>query len=505
MALTRQIKAQVTVFATIAVAAIAAVFFGYLHVQNTYFGLDRYTVTVQLAQAVGLYEGGNVTYRGVTVGRVQDVRLTRAGAEAVLRMDSKFDIPATALTAEVHSVSAIGEQYVALTPHSRTGPNLKNGDVIPVDHTHVPPGINSLLAATNRGLQAIPRDNLKTVVDEGYVAVGGLGPELSRLLKGTTSLAIDARKNLNSLTTLIDDSKPVLDSQTASSNSVQAWAANLATITKQLQTNDASVQGVIQNGAPAAEETRQLLDRLQPTLPIVLANLVSVDKVGVAYRDDLEQILVLLPTETAGGQATLLPQWNTKQSYNGLNLSFNLNLNLPPACMTGYLPITQMRSPSFEDHPDRPKDDLYCRIPQDAALNVRGARNYPCETRPGKRAPTVKLCESDQEYIPLNEGYNWKGDPNSTLSGQDIPQTPPSAPPAVAARGQQPPGAASTAAATAQPSPGTAPPPIAVAEYDPATGTYFGPDGQEYKQTDLARPSDQEQTWQQMLMPPTAK
>jgi phospholipid/cholesterol/gamma-HCH transport system substrate-binding protein len=490
MALTRQIKTQVTVFAVVAIVAITTLFLGYLHVQNTYLGIGRYTVTVHLTEAGGLYEGGNVTYRGVTVGRVQDVRLTKTGAEAVLRMNSNFDIPATALTADVHSVSAIGEQYVALTPHSLTGPNLKDGDVIPADRTHVPPGINSLLAATNRGLNAIPRDNLKTVVDEGYVAVGGLGPELSRLLKGTTNLAIDARKNLDSLTTLIDESKPVLDSQIESSNSVQAWAANLASITKQLQTNDASVQGVIQKGGPAADETRQLFDRLQPTLPIVLANLVSVGKVGVTYRDDLEQILVLLPVETAAGQAELLPQVNTKQSYNGLNLSFNLNLNLPPACLTGYLPATQMRSPTFEDHPDRPKDDLYCRIPQDAALNARGARNYPCETRPGKRAPTVKMCESDEEYIPLNEGYNWKGDPNATVSGQDIPQPPP--------------GTASTAAATVQPPP-RAPPPIAVAEYDPATGTYFGPDGQQYKQTDLTRPSDQEQTWQQMLMPPPAK
>ena len=53
-------------------------------------------------------------------------------------------------------------------------------------------------------------------------------------------------------------------------------------------------------------------------------------------------------------------------------------------------------------------------------LNVRGARNLPCETRPGKRAPTVKMCESDETYVPLNDGYNWKGDPNRTYSGQAI-------------------------------------------------------------------------------------
>ncbi len=504
--LTRRIKIQLAVFVAIALGAISAVFFGYLQVQNSFFDIDRYTVTVQLPRAGGLYAGGNVTYRGVTVGRVQEVRLTNTGAEAVLQMNSDFHIPATDLAAEVHSVSAVGEQYLALTPHGRTGPTLKNGDVIPVSRSSVPPDINSLVAAANRGLQAIPHDNLKTVVDESYTAFGGLGPELSRLLNGTTSLAIDARKNLDSLTTLIDESKPLLDSQTESSDAVQAWASNLANVTRQLQTNDAGVRGVLTKGAPAAEETRQLFDRLQPTLPIVLANLVSVGEVGVAYRADLEQLLVVLPAATSGGLATILPDRNIKSSYPGLNLSFNLNLNLPPACTTGYLPAQQMRSPTFEDHPDRPAGDLYCRIPQDAQLNVRGARNYPCETRPGKRAPTVKMCESDQEYVPLNEGYNWKGDPNSTLSGQDIPQLAAGAPAPGPAAG--PPASTtkpSTAAATSPPASASPPLPIAVAEYDPATGTYVGPDGQPYRQTDLVRPSDQEQTWQQMLTPPKAK
>jgi phospholipid/cholesterol/gamma-HCH transport system substrate-binding protein len=35
-------------------------------------------------------------------------------------------------------------------------------------------------------------------------------------VKGTTNLAIDARKNLDALTVLIDQSKPLLDSQTKS-------------------------------------------------------------------------------------------------------------------------------------------------------------------------------------------------------------------------------------------------------------------------------------------------
>jgi phospholipid/cholesterol/gamma-HCH transport system substrate-binding protein len=488
--LTKRTKIQLLVFAVVSLIAGTIMFFAYMQVPTVFFGVDRYSVTVQLPQAGGLYSGGNVTYRGVEIGRVQAVRLTQSGAEAVLQLDSDVHVPAD-LNAQVHSVSAVGEQYVELLPRTANGPSLKDGDVIPMDRTDVPPDINSLLEATNRGLSAIPRDNLKTVVDEGYVAFGGLGPDLSRLVKGTTDLAIDARKNLDAITGLIDQSKPVLDSQTASSDSVQAWAAHLATITSQLRNNDPAVAGLLRKGGPAADQTRQLLDRVNPTLPILLANLVSVGQVGVTYRDNLEGLLVELPQGAADIQAVGVPNRNTKQDYLGAYLSFNLNLGWPPACTTGFLPTQQQRAASFEDYPDPPRGDFYCRVPQDSMLNVRGAHNYPCETRPAKRAPTVKMCESEQEYVPLNDGWNWKGDPNATYSGQGVPQYRP---------GEEPPGQAPPA----QP-PGPPPPSIAAFQYDPATGMYVGPDGRVYTHAELTPSAVKEQSWQSMLMPPTKR
>jgi phospholipid/cholesterol/gamma-HCH transport system substrate-binding protein len=486
--LTRTIRIQLVVFAAVSLIAGAIMFFAYMQVPTVFFGVDRYSVTVELAQAGGLYPGGNVTYRGVEIGRVRDVRLTDTGAEAKLQMDSDIHVPAD-LDAQVHSVSAVGEQYVELLPRSAKGPSLKDGDVIPANRTYIPPDINSLLEATNRGLTAIPRGNVKTVVDEAYVALGGLGPDLSRLVSGTANLAIDARKDLDALTILIDQSKPLLDSQTKNSNSIQAWAAHLATITSQLRDNDSSVAGLLQQGAPALDQVRQLLDRLNPTLPIVLANLVSVGQVGVVYRDNLESLLVELPVGTSDMQAVLLPSRNTKQGYLGANLSFNLNLNYPPPCTTGFLPAQQQRSASLEDHPEPPHGDVYCRLPQDSMLNVRGARNYPCETRPGKRAATVKLCESDKAYVPLNNGFNWKGDPNATYSGQAVPQLRP---------GEEPPGQLPEPAP-----PGPPPPLIAALQYDSATGMYVGPDGRRYAPADLGRGATKERSWQSMLVPPT--
>ncbi|GAB4922742.1 hypothetical protein MAHJHV35_44340 [Mycobacterium avium subsp. hominissuis] len=48
--------------------------------------------------------------------------------------------------------------------------------------------------------------------------------------------------------------------------------------------------------------------------------------------------------------------------------------------------------------------DMYCKTAQNDPSTVRGARNYPCQEFPGKRAPTVQLCRDPKGYVPRPEG-----------------------------------------------------------------------------------------------------
>lgn len=461
--------------------------FNFMKLPATLFGIGEYKVTVDLPQSGGLYETSVVTYRGTDVGQVKSVGVTATGVRAVLAMRSGVKVPSD-VQASVHSRSAIGEQYIELTPqpgkedgqHSRM---LRDGDLITAGHVDVPVDIGRLLDMTNRALQAIPRDNLRTVIDETNRAVGGLGPELSRIVDGSTALAVAGGRTVDPLAALIDQAPPVLDSQVQTSGAIATWAGRTAALMAQFKAQDAAVRDLLTQGTSGIEEGRAMLDRVSPALPVLFANLVSLGDIAVVYRHDIEQLLVLLPQGIAAMAAIIVPSSNTKQEYRGAQLDFNLNLNLPPPCTTGYLPPAQRRSPASVDAPDRPAADLYCRVPQDSEFNVRGVRNIPCESKPWKRAPTVELCESDEDYVPLNEGYNWKGDPNATTSGQGVPQYPP---------GQDP---------RLPPPRGTAPPPapVAVATYDPASGEYIGPDGRRYTESDLAHP--RAKTWQSLLVP----
>jgi phospholipid/cholesterol/gamma-HCH transport system substrate-binding protein len=383
--LDRRIRIQLVIYAVITLVAGVAMAIGYIRLPEM-FGIGRYSVTVELPRAAGLFPRGNVTYRGTEVGRVTEVELTDAGVKAVLSLRSDVAIPSD-LDVEVHSVSSVGEQYVALVPRAGSTESLTNGDVIPMSRTSVPPDINGVVESLNSGLRAVPRENLKTVVDEGYIAVGGLGPELARLVQGSTTVIIDARKDLDAITALIDRSAPVLDSQANTSDAISAWAARLATVTDELRVHDDAVANLLEKGGPATDEGRQLFDRLRPTLPILMANLVSLADVAVAYQPNIEQTLVLLPQATAELQGASLSSRGTKQDYKGTHFDLNLNVNLPPPCTTGYLPAQQRRAAAAVDYPDMPAGDLYCRVPQDSDLQaVRGVRNTPCATVPGKRA-----------------------------------------------------------------------------------------------------------------------
>ena len=207
--------------------------------------------------------------------------------------------------------------------------------------------------------------------------------------------------------------------------------------------------------------------------------MVSLGDIAVAYRSDIEQLLVLFPQGTAVMSSIILPNSNTKQDYKGVYLDFNLNLNLPPPCNTGFLPVRQQRSPSEQDAPERPAGELYCRVPQESDLNVRGVRNIPCETVPGKRAPTVEMCKATSSTSHSMTVTTGRATPTRHCPARVCRSTGRGLIRACRHRRIR-----VRRSRLREPPPPVAPP-IAAVPYDPATGDYIGPDGKPYTQSNL--------------------
>ncbi|MGF2946835.1 MCE family protein, partial [Mycobacterium sp. Lab-001] len=160
--LTRMIKAQLVVLAGVAVAAVVVLVWYYLQIPSL-VGIGRYTVYAELPQSGGLYRTSNVTYRGITIGKVTAVDPTRRGARAAMSIDNRYQVPADA-SANVHSVSAVGEQFIDLVSNRNRGPFLRDGQTITT--TTVPSQIGPALDAANEGLAVLPKDKVASLLHE---------------------------------------------------------------------------------------------------------------------------------------------------------------------------------------------------------------------------------------------------------------------------------------------------------------------------------------------------
>jgi len=458
MILSGFVRFQLVAFALMSTVAMVVMLFSYMQIQ-TQLGVGRMVVSVDLPAAGGLYRFGNVTYRGAEVGRVVSVRLTSSGVRASLSIDSSVRIPAD-LQAQVRSMSAIGEQYVDLRPNTDSGPYLHDGSVITVDKTEVPQPVGPMLDELSNLIGSIPKDKLNSLTDELYRGLGGQRYELQSLIDTSSELAGDFSELGDTTRTLIEDAEPLLSSQVRSADAIEIWSRSLAGVTDQLRINDPQIRAILATGPGFSDEVTGLLASVEFTLPILLANLTSVGQLAVTYNAALEQLLVLLPPSISMIQAV-----QPKNNASGLGLGdFRISgISDPPACTVGFLPPDQWRPPSDTTTIDTP-EGLYCKLPQDSDIAVRGARNIPCLGNPGKRAATAELCNSDEEFVPVSPTQpllgNYPPDPN--LQAQGIT------------------------------------PAVAGAQYSPTTGTYVGPDGALYQQTDLAG-SQSQPTWQGLL------
>jgi phospholipid/cholesterol/gamma-HCH transport system substrate-binding protein len=530
--LTRLVRNQLIIFTIASIVGMAVMAIDYMQVPAL-LGVGRIIVKLELPAAGGLYQFSNVTYRGVQVGKVTDVKVIAGKhVEATLNLNTSPRISAD-LVAQVRSISAVGEQYVDLQPRDESPPYLRDGSVIPMSDTTIPQRVGPMLDQLNALVGSIPQEKLGALLDETFKGFNGAGYDFGSLLDSSAKLTGDLSGVADRARTLVDDSRPLLDSQAQSTDALKVWTRSLKGITGQLAQNDPQLRTLLQTGPEAANEVSRLLNQVKPTLPILLANLTTIGQVGVTYRASLEQLLVLLPPNIAVDQAS-----SPRNNRTGYALGdFSITVGDPPACTVGFLPPSQWRSPADTTEMDTP-DGLYCKLPQDSPIAVRGARNYPCMGHPGKRAPTVQICDSDKPFEPLAMRQHALGpyplDPNlisqgippddrvspgarifGPVEGTPLPpamQPPQAGPPAQPAVPQgtpsptetTPPAPAEAGVPSAAPSAfqgnGSGPgPSAAVVHYNPQTGAFMGPDGHLYRQSDLAR-SSTPKSWKDMLL-----
>jgi phospholipid/cholesterol/gamma-HCH transport system substrate-binding protein len=355
---------------------------GITYVTATYLGLvDRITgrditVTAQLPGSGGLFEGSEVTYRGVKVGKVTKMEPTEEGIDVKVTLNHDAEIP-TDSTISVHNLSAVGEQYLDFQPPDEDPPYAEDGTVFKGDETSLPVDEGDLLVDMYDFVGSVDRESLQVVIHELGEMFGDTGRDLQQLLDNGSTFVQEASAHTDETVQLLRSGLKVLRTQSGEKENIRSFADDLATLTTSLRNSDGELRRVLEDTPGTANELHGLLKDLEPTLPTLLSDLVSVDQVVSSYLPGLEQLLVIYPAIIAGG-----PTGSTADGWGHVNLQFDYSV---PPCTKGFRPPSQWRSP--HDLTDAPVFPAKCMPvgPQQA----RGPQTAPPGTAPNASAPRV--------------------------------------------------------------------------------------------------------------------
>jgi phospholipid/cholesterol/gamma-HCH transport system substrate-binding protein len=356
---------RIRLFAFVVLSAV-----GITYVTATYLGLvDRVTgrnitVTANLPGSGGLFEGSEVTYRGVKIGKVSKMDPTDEGIRVEMTLNHDVELPTDSSIA-VHNLSAVGEQYLDFQPPDEEPPYAEDGTVFEGDESSLPVDEGDLLVDMYDFVGSVDRDSLEIVVRELGEMFGDTGEELQALLDNGSTFVSEASAHTDETVQLLRSGLKVLRTQSGEKENIRSFADDLATLTLSLRNSDGELRRVLEGTPGTANELHALLKDLEPTLPILLSDLVSVDQVVSSYLPGLEQLLVTYPAMIAGG-----PTGSTKDGWGHVNLQFDYSV---PPCTNGFRPPSEWRSP--HDTTDAPVYPAECL--SGAPYEMRGPRTAP--------------------------------------------------------------------------------------------------------------------------------
>ena len=210
-----------------------------------------------------------------------------------MSIGDRYKIPVDAI-ANVHSVSAVGEQYLDLVSPATRASTSPTGQTI--TKGTVPSEIGPRWTRPT-GLAALPADKIPARCStRRRLAVGGLGPSLQRLVDRHQAIARRLQRPTSTRsTTSSTNSAPILDSQVNSGERDRALGGQPEPMAPRPPPRTPALRNGLQQAAPTADQLNAVFSDVRESLPQTLANLEIMLDMLKRYHKGVEQALVFLP------------------------------------------------------------------------------------------------------------------------------------------------------------------------------------------------------------------
>lgn len=361
--MTRGVKVRIIAFLVLSAVGIVYIAGSYLGIVDRILGRG-YTIHATLPTSGGLFEGSEVTYRGVKIGEVERMHVEREGVRLDLAIEDGTKLPLDS-PMFVHNLSAVGEQYLDFEPGSDEGPYAEAGDTLKGTEESLPVDEADLLVELDQFVSSVDKENLQIFVREMGLMFNDTGVPLQKLIDSGGKFIDEAAAHEDETVALLENGMTVLRTQRDEGENIRSFARDLRLITRSLERADGDLRGVLQGTPGAAREIQALLEDLEPTLPVMLGNAIGINQVMVAHLTGLEQMLVTFPRVISSGFT------GTPQKGGGrVNMQF---ANKVQPCTEGYKPRNRWRPAS-----DLSDAAIYpARCTSGPPYNMRGTKYAP--------------------------------------------------------------------------------------------------------------------------------
>ncbi len=335
-------------------------------------------VSATFPNASGVAPNFGVVLRGVVVGSVSSVQLTRRGAKVEIALRPGVKVPAD-VVASIGLANDLGEQQVELTPASRAGRGyLRSGQVVPVRRSGVPVQVGRVIGTASRLLKSIGARQLNSLLATLGTGLRGEASNLQSIMVSSQQFSQEFLAYQRQFESLLSNSTPVMNALAGDGANLRRELSNTAVLANLLDHHRYNLVRLLENGARASTVANALLDPTRSNLACILHDFAALSA-NAASPVNLSNLSVGLATNhfffgavdhiaKAGPAESLFPG----DPYNPHQLWLRTRLLLPPGSPPAnqYPKATQLR-------PVRPGAACHTELGNGVAAAHQSAPQFP--------------------------------------------------------------------------------------------------------------------------------
>ncbi|BBY81006.1 MCE family protein [Mycolicibacterium pulveris] len=270
--------------------AIIVVVFGQMR-------FDRTTgYSAIFSNASGLRAGQFVRASGVEVGKVEGVTLINGGTQVKVDFNVDRSLPLfEGTTASIRYLNLIGDRFMELT-RGDSDERMPAGGTIPVDRTEPALDLDALIGGFRPVFRALDPDKVNNIAQSIITVFQGQGGTINDILDQTASLTSALADRDQAIGEVIRNLNTVLDTTVRHQQQFDETVQDFEKLITGLKNRADPIATSVADISDAAGTVADLLADNRPLLQSTVGHLENVQQPLVDQRDQLNDILVRLPT-----------------------------------------------------------------------------------------------------------------------------------------------------------------------------------------------------------------